>query len=76
MVKMNGVLADEFEIDRDGIAPDADIKQTLQLDSLSLVDLVASIEGTFGVSMKGAEVANIRTFGELYDLVFELRVKN
>ena len=69
VAKINEVLADEFEVEISEITPDANIKKTLQLDSLSLVDMVALIEETFGVSIKGAEVANIQTFGALYDFV-------
>ena len=71
VAKINEVLADEFEVEVSDITPDANIKKTLQLDSLSLVDMVALIEETFGVSIKGAEVANIQTFGTLYDFVYE-----
>ena len=71
IAKINEVLADEFEVEVSTITPDANIKKTLQLDSLSLVDMVALIEETFGVSIKGAEVANIQTFGMLYDFVYD-----
>ncbi|MDR1223492.1 MAG: acyl carrier protein [Tannerella sp.] len=69
--KINKVLADEFEVEVSEITSDANIKKTLQLDSLSLVDLVALIEDTFGVSIKGTEVASIQTFGSLYDFVHD-----
>ena len=71
IAKINEVLADEFEVEVCNITPEANIKKTLQLDSLSLVDMVALIEETFGVSIKGAEVANIQTFGTLYDFVYD-----
>ena len=71
IAKINEVLADEFEVEVSNITPDANIKKTLQLDSLSLVDMVALIEETFGVSIKGAEVATIQTFGMLYDFVHD-----
>ena len=67
ITKINEVLSDEFEVDMSIITPDANIKKSLQLDSLSLVDMVALIEETFGVSFKGTEVANIQTFDALYD---------
>ena len=71
IAKINEVLADEFEVEVSEITPEANIKKTLQLDSLSLVDMVALIEETFGVSITGAEVASIQTFGALYDFVHE-----
>ena len=69
--KINNVLADEFEVEVSEITPDANIKETLQLDSLSLVDMVALIEEVFSVSIKGADIANIQTFSALYDFVHD-----
>lgn len=69
--KINEVLADEFEKEVADITPDADIKETLELDSLSLVDMVALIESEFGVKIKGTELADVKTFGALYDFVYE-----
>ena len=48
-----------------------DIKQTLELDSLSLVDMVALVESVSGVKIKGSEVSSIKTFGALYDYLAE-----
>lgn len=67
--KINEVLAEEFEIETADITPEANIKETLQLDSLSLVDMVALIESEFGVKIKSSELINIQTFAALYDFV-------
>ena len=69
--KINEVLVDEFEVEPETITPDADIKETHQLDSLSLVDMVALIESTFNVKIKGSEIAQLKTFGLLYDYIYE-----
>lgn len=68
--KINAALADEFEVDESVITPEAPIKETLELDSLSLVDLVALIESNFGIKIQGTEVSHIKTFAALYDFVF------
>ncbi|MBQ8361787.1 MAG: acyl carrier protein [Bacteroidaceae bacterium] len=68
--KINEVLAEEFEIEVSDITPEGDIKDTLQLDSLSLVDMVALIESEFGVKIKGTEVGQIKNFAALYDFVY------
>ncbi len=67
--KVNEVLAEEFEIEVEDITPDANIKSTLMLDSLSLVDMVALVESEFGVKIKGTEVTSILTFENLYDFI-------
>ena len=69
--KINSALTDEFEVEESVITPEAPIKETLELDSLSLVDLVALIESNFGIKIAGSEVSNIKTFASLYDFVFD-----
>ena len=69
--KINAALADEFEVEESVITPEASIKETLELDSLSLVDLVALIESNFDIKIQGTEVAHIKTFSALYDFVFD-----
>ncbi|MDR1336790.1 MAG: phosphopantetheine-binding protein [Tannerella sp.] len=71
IAQINEVLADEFEIEVSTILPEANIKETLQLDSLSLVDMVALIESTFNVKIKGVEIIRIQTFDNLYDFICE-----
>ncbi len=69
--RINEAIAEEFEIEVTEITPDANIKETLMLDSLSLVDLVALIENSFNVKIKGTELTSILTFDILYDFVYE-----
>jgi acyl carrier protein len=71
ITQINEVLANEFEVEISDIQPEGNIKETLQLDSLSLVDMVALIESTFSVKIKGTEVIRIQTFGNLYDFICE-----
>ena len=72
--KVNTVLAEEFEVEVSEISDEKKIKTTLNLDSLSLVDLVALIEEEFSVKIKGTEMTSIQSFGDLYDFLAE-RVK-
>ncbi|MBP5424320.1 MAG: acyl carrier protein [Paludibacteraceae bacterium] len=72
--KVNTVLAEEFEVEVSEISDEKNIKTTLNLDSLSLVDLVALIEEEFSVKIKGTEMTSIQSFGDLYDFLAE-RVK-
>ena len=71
IAKINETLAEEFEVEVSEIIPEANIKETLQLDSLSLVDMVALIESEFGVKIKGAEMLQVQTFQALYDFIAE-----
>ena len=67
--KVNALLAEEFEVDEANFAPDANIKETLSLDSLSLVDLVAIIQQTYKVKIPVADLREIKTFDNLYDYI-------
>jgi acyl carrier protein len=72
--KINDFLIDEFEVDADTIAPDANLKDTLGLDSLDYVDLVVTVESNFGVKLGEADFVGIATFQNFYDLI-ENKVK-
>lgn len=66
---INGFLVEEFEVDGDTISPEANLKDTLGLDSLDYVDLVVVIESHFGVKLVEADFAGITTFQDFYDLI-------
>lgn len=72
--QINEVLADEFEIDADTITPDANLKETLDLDSLDYVDLVVAIESITGVKLGEKDFKKIDTFQDLFDTL-EVKVK-
>lgn len=67
--KINRTLAEEFEIDEVLIQPDAPLMQTLELDSLDLVDMVVLIEQNFGFTLKGPDFVGVKTFRNFYDLI-------
>lgn len=64
--KIIPVLAEEFEVEESVITPEAVVKETLAIDSLSLVDLVALIDYTFHVKVPVADLPSIKTFDDLY----------
>lgn len=64
---LNLAIAEEFEIEATAIIPEARIKETLDLDSLSLLDLVAVVEKVTGVKLSGTEAVKLLTFQALYD---------
>ena len=66
---INGFLAEEFEIDESLITPDANLKDTLDLDSLDYVDLVVIIESNFGFKVTGEDFVDIHSFQDFYNFV-------
>ncbi len=67
--KTNEFLIDEFEVDEDDICPDANLKETLELDSLDYVDLVVSVESNFNVKLNADDFAEIETLQDFYDVI-------
>ena len=67
--KINNYLAEEFEIDADKMLPQANLRETLDLDSLDYIDLVVVIESNFPIKVKPEDFVNILTFQDFYDYV-------
>lgn len=62
-------LADEFEVDEKKIEPLANLRETLDLDSLDYVDLVVIIESNFGFKVKAEDFTDIKTFEDFYKYI-------
>lgn len=62
-------LSEEFEVEKDLIQPESDLKSTLDLDSLDYVDLVVLIEENFNVKVTGEDFKSIVTFNDFYQFV-------
>ena len=75
IAKINETLAEEFEVDINVIKPDAPLMETLELDSLDLVDVVVLVEQNFGFNVTGEDFAKIRTFQDFYNHVIERTTK-
>ncbi len=67
--QVNTLLAEEFEVNAEVFVSDANVKETLELDSLSLVDLVALIQQNYKVKIPVADLRKIQTFNDLYDYI-------
>ena len=67
--KINDFLIEEFEVEEEIIQPDANLKESLELDSLDFVDLVVTIEANFGVKLISKDFENIVTLQDFYDLI-------
>ncbi len=67
--QVNELLAEEFEVDQSEFTPDAILKDTLQLDSINLVDLIALVQVTYKITIPVNELHQIQTFNNLYDYI-------
>lgn len=69
--KINDFLIDEFEVDAEDIQMEANLKETLELDSLDYVDLVVSVESNFSVKLEAEDFISVTTLRNFYDLIDE-----
>lgn len=69
--KIKEFLVEEFEVDATKILPEANMRETLDLDSLDYVDLVVVIESNFGFKVVGEDFVNIHTFQNFYDYCYD-----
>ena len=71
ITQVNSLLAEEFEIEESEFAPEANLKDTLNLDSINLVDLIALVQFNYKVTIPVEDLKKIQTFDNLYDYIFE-----
>lgn len=67
--KVNAILSEEFEVDKEEMQPDAPLMDVLDLDSLDIVDVVVLVEKNFGYVMRKEDFAGIKTFSDFYDFL-------
>ena len=58
----------ELGTERDDLSRDATL-ESLDVDSLDLVELAQIVEDEYGVELKGDDVKDVKTVGEVIDLV-------
>lgn len=66
---INPKIAEEFELEESVITPEAVIYDTLDLDSISLIDLVGIVQACFRIKLEKTELEQIKTFNDLYDYI-------
>ncbi len=69
ITQINSLLAEEFEIEESEFAPEAKLKETLNLDSINLVDLIALVQYNYKITIPVEDLKKIQTFKDLYDYI-------
>ena len=65
--KLNQSIAEEFDTDVNIIRPEANIRQTLNLDSMRVMSLVVLVRRQTGVMLPVRHLQQFTTFQTLYD---------
>jgi acyl carrier protein len=71
IAQVNSLLAEEFEVEESEFTPDANLKETLSLDSINLVDLIALVQFNYKITIPVEDLKKIQTFNNLYDYIYE-----
>ena len=69
IARINEFLASEFEVEAEKITPAANLKETLELDSLDYIDLAVVMENSFSFKVKPDDFGGIASFQNFYDYV-------
>ena len=67
--RIHEFLVEEFEVDEEKLVPEANLKETLGLDSLDYIDLVVVIESNFAFKVKPEDFTDIATFQDFCDYI-------
>jgi acyl carrier protein len=67
--EINQLLIEEFEIVNRNFTGTDNLTKVMMLDSINLVDLVAIVQTTYGITIPLADLKQIVTFNDLYDYI-------
>ncbi len=67
--KIHDFLLEDFEVKPEKLVPDANLKDTLGLDSLDYIDLVVVIESNFAFKVRPEDFTDIATYQDFCDYV-------
>ena len=67
--KLKAIAVNQIGIDEEKITPESDIIKDLGLDSLDIVDMLMSVEETFGVTIDDGDVAEMKTVADVVKFI-------
>jgi acyl carrier protein len=67
--KLKDLIAEEFDVEVSELSEATTLKEDLEADSLTLVEMVMSVEDEFDVELGEDEITSVNTIGELATLI-------
>jgi acyl carrier protein len=67
--EVRAVMKGELGLSVEALVPDAHLVEDLDLDSIDLVDLAATLEERLGLSFRTEELASVRLIQDVVDLI-------
>ena len=73
--QLKAMVVDQIGIDPAVIAPESDMIKDLGCDSLDIVDMLMSVEETYGVTVEDKDVSEMRTVADVVAFIEAHRTK-
>lgn len=70
--KVLNIIAEQLNMEPEDLEPEMDFVDDLNQDSIELVELIMSVEDEFGIEVDEEKLEQVRTVGDVLDLVEEL----
>ncbi len=67
--RIRDLLAEQLDIPADTITPESDIIDDLEADSLTVLDMVMTLEDEFDIEIPDEDVEKLRTVGNVVSYV-------
>ncbi|MGV8082681.1 MAG: acyl carrier protein [Coriobacteriia bacterium] len=67
--KVKGVITEQLNVDEDDVTEDASFVDDLGADSLDIVELVMTLEETFGLSIPDEDAEAMKTVGDVLSYI-------
>jgi len=72
LLKIQNILTEEFEIEKDAVVPEAKLFQDLELDSIDAVDLLVKMKGFIPGKIDPESFKKAVTVQDVVDLLYPL----
>lgn len=66
------IIAEQLNVEPEDLKPEMDFVDDLNQDSIELVELIMSLEDEFDIEVDEEKLEQVRTVGDVLDLVEEL----
>lgn len=69
--QINAIIAERFEIAATDIQPDDIIRHKLDLNSLSILEMIVVLKRQYGVTLTSRKMSGLVTFEDLYNYLYD-----
>ncbi len=70
--KVRDIIVRQLEVDEESVTRDTSFTDDLDVDSLTLIELIAEFEDEFDIEIDEDELEKIKTVGDVVDYLEEL----